>query len=362
MLRSLHAARLSGPAGRGGIRRSRSAAARVHARHVRFLAAGCQTRVEADASSITSSSCWCGCTLYPLPISTSRCQRQGPAPPQAALDELAHLEGSCTWRAAAHPDPLLCFTLEWLERQRTAEPRVRAGAGRHGPEPVSFRRTRRNRRTRLGARACRRSHGGSWLDRGAHVLREFRLAAGICCNAMPRCRPRPRLQPHRLLPRDGAREMRDRHGPRTGSPRRRRRHRLASSAGTPSRVTRSPGAWPRARPVRAPHEQQPVIVPSLDAVPAADCRRHCASSRPASRHPYDALRIRGLADSVAWSRAPAIACGRVATAGPRDGTRHCRRRRRRRARAIPRLASRLDSTLLAEAFGERGRIRLEALQ
>jgi hypothetical protein len=66
-------------------------------------------------------------------------------------------------------------------------------------------------------------------------------------------------------------------------------------------ITRHALAWSLAESTTGtrPDEQQLVSMPSLDPVPAAiaTALRELAAGQAA---PYDALRIRGLADSVAW--------------------------------------------------------------
>jgi hypothetical protein len=127
-------------------------------------------------------------------------------------------------------------------------------------------------------------------------------------------------------------------------------------------ITRHALAWSLAESTTGarPGERQLAPVPALDPIPAAIAAalRELATGQSA---PYEALRIRGYADSVAWHalrqsvaaepRKPADA-RQTNAAGAADG-----------ALAQQFLArEQLDSALLAEAFGERGRIRLEALQ
>ena len=242
--------------------------------------------------------------------------------------------------------------------ERTAEPRVRAGQGDTGPNQCLF-----DERGVTGVLDWELAHVGDPMeDLGWIAARTFFASFG----SLPQ-----------LLRRYAALSARDLDFKRIGYyrvmalvkcaiatagkgvSRSRRRYGSILCRDT---ITRHALAWSLAENTTGarPTEPQPVTVPTLDAVPAAIAggiaRARCGSvgSLRRAAHSWP----RGCGRLV---RTPASACGRPPPQGLVDGT------------SAPGAADaavaqqflaceQLDSTLLAEAFGERGRIRLEALQ
>ena len=299
--------------------------------------------------------------LHAIPVAELDIPGAAPRPDttDAALDELAIWKGLYL-RAAEHPDSLLCFTLEWLERNAPVSPECVLVQGDTGPNQCLF-----DERGVTGVLDWELAHVGDPMeDLGWIAARTFFASFG----SLPEL-----LQRYARL---AGREL-DFH--RIGYYRVMALVKCAIATGLAraslgagddigsilcwDTITRHALAWSLAESTTGtrPDERQLVSMPSLDPVPAAiaTALRELAAGQAA---PYDALRIRGFADSVAWcalrqsvahtSRPEALDAVGVSTAGAADA-----------ARARQFLArEQLDSTLLAEAFGERGRIRLEALQ